>query len=384
MSNIDDLINQMGAKRCPNDVNCEKNIKDDKFKKTFKETTMDYYKILGVEPTATQLEIKRAYQSKLKKMHPDKVPQTKENKAKYKLLCEAGDILCNHHERNAYDMQRKMDQTPKDYNSQKDSFKEFKKLQELHLTEENRSIAKLNFERGLADLNRKHGYDDAHIQAIPKEEHDRRIEDMKLQREQEELEIAHDDIFEGTKFNPIVFNKLFETKKKKDEKRKKTHGGLAKYNEDISAFNDIDDAFGGVNIDKYDALYSEDKIDNYGERYGGVGTGMIGNDDVSSGDDISIDSPCNDDYDTHNRGISKETFDTILKRMMEDRNTQDKQFEKMEQKDFGSAIDDKFGISNKLGFMVGNASIAGISGHQKQYKTNKEDTLKTYKQLTSK
>src|SRR5579872_2827695 len=203
-SNIGDLINQMNPKRKPDEIdvnvssnssstktnsssNSSSNTKssgDEKFKSTIKETTFDYYKILGVEPTATQLEIKRAYQSNLKKLHPDRVKQTKDNKAKYKLVREAGDLLSDPYERKAYDMQRKMESSYKDHKSQKDSFKEFMKLQEQNMTDEDKSIAKLNFEKGLADFDRKHGYinKDSETKAITKEEHDRRMEDLILQR----------------------------------------------------------------------------------------------------------------------------------------------------------------------------------------------------------
>src|SRR5579872_2980837 len=122
MADISDLIGKMNPKRKPEDINInsnssstkstkktqstEKDKGKEKFKSTIKEVEIDYYKVLGIEPTATQIEIKRAYQAKLKKLHPDRVEQTKENKAKYKLLREAGDLLTNPHEKKAYDMQR--------------------------------------------------------------------------------------------------------------------------------------------------------------------------------------------------------------------------------------------------------------------------------------
>src|SRR5579863_4941021 len=122
-SDIGELINQMNPKRAPTEMDTskkelepnkktsseEKTKSSEKFKSNVKETVFDYYKIIGVEPTASALEIKRAYQAKLKKLNPIKVEQTKENKLKYKLLREAGDLLSNPHERKAYDMQRKAD-----------------------------------------------------------------------------------------------------------------------------------------------------------------------------------------------------------------------------------------------------------------------------------
>jgi len=381
-SNIGDLIGQMNPKRNPEEIDINKKPSEEKFKATVKEVTFDYYKILGVESTATLLEIKRAYQSKLKKLHPDKVEQTKENKAKYKLLREAGDLLCDPHERKAYDMQKKMDSTTKDFKAQKNSFKEFMKLQEQHMTDEDKAIAKLNFEQSIASMDRKHGYNKKDAEAITKEEHDRRMEDLKLQREQQDIELTHENIFEGREFNPSEFNKMFEKKKRRDEKRKKTTGGLAKIDDGIAAFNDFDGGSGGVGLDQYDKLYSEGRFSDYNATYAGVGVGTIGAENEMSDDDISIDSPDEDEYDNHKKGVSKVGLDDAMKRMMAERNDQDGIFDKMKHSDYGSAIDDKYGISNQFGFMVGNDKF----GHQKNLKKRniQEETMKAYKQLTEK
>lgn len=381
-SNIGDLIGQMNPKRNPDEIDVNKKSSEEKFKATVKEVAFDYYKVLGVESTASQIEIKRAYQSKLKKLHPDKVEQTKENKAKYKLLREAGDLLCDPHERKAYDMQRKMDATTKDFRSQKDSFKEFMKLQEQHMTDEDKAIAKLNFEQGLANMDRKHGYNKKDAEAITKEEHDRRMEDMKLQREQEDIELTQENLFKDRQFNPAEFNKMFEKKKRRDEKRKKTTGGLAKVDDGIAAFNDFDGGSGGVGLDQYDNLYSEGTFADYNANYAGIGAGAIGADNGMSDDDISIDSPDEDEYEGHKKGVSKESLDAAMKRMMAERNDQDGSFEKMKPTEYGSALDDRYGISKQFGFMVGTDKF----GHQKNIKKRniQEETLKAYKQLTEK
>jgi curved DNA-binding protein CbpA len=381
-SNIGDLIGQMNPKRNPEEIDINKKPSEEKFKATVKEVTFDYYKILGVESTATLLEIKRAYQSKLKKLHPDKVEQTKENKAKYKLLREAGDLLCDPHERKAYDMQKKMDSTTKDFKAQKNSFKEFMKLQEQHMTDEDKAIAKLNFEQSIASMDRKHGYNKKDAEAITKEEHDRRMEDLKLQREQQDIELTHENIFEGREFNPSEFNKMFEKKKRRDEKRKKTTGGLAKVDDGIAAFNDFDGGSGGVGLDQYDKLYSEGRFSDYNVSYAGIGVGTIGAENEMSDDDISIDSPDEDEYDSHKKGVSKVGLDDAMKRMMAERNEQNGIFDKMKHSDYGSAMDDKYGISNQFGFMVGNDKF----GHQKNLKKRniQEETMKAYKQLTEK
>ncbi len=411
MSSIEDLINQMNPKRDPKELfqepyldkehNSSKNktkssskktkVQDEKIKSTIKETIFDYYKILGVESTATQLEIKRAYQSKLKKNHLDKVPATKENLEKYKLLCEAGDLLSNPLERKAYDMQKKLDLTSKSFESQRDSFKDFKKLQEQNMTEENKSIAQLNFDRGLADLDRKHGFDKKKCDdKMSKDESKRRADDLMMLREQELLEISHDNIFEGTTFDHKKFHHMFEKQKKKEKKKS---SGLAKVDNDISAFNDYDGDSGGVGLDQYDNLYAEDNFNDFSNNFAGIGSGLIGTkqdnhsaDDNHSGDndlDISLDSLDNEyEYGSHNKGVSKQSLDDAMKKLMADREGEDVKFDGMVPDEFGSALDDKYGISKQFGFMVGTDKF----GHQKNIKKhkNKEETLKAYKQLTEK
>ena len=53
----------------------------------------DYYKILGVERTATADEIKRAYKKVAIKYHPDRNPGNKEAEEKFKQAAEAYDVL---------------------------------------------------------------------------------------------------------------------------------------------------------------------------------------------------------------------------------------------------------------------------------------------------
>ena len=53
----------------------------------------DYYKILGVDKTASADEIKRAYKKVAIKYHPDRNPGDKEAEEKFKEAAEAYDVL---------------------------------------------------------------------------------------------------------------------------------------------------------------------------------------------------------------------------------------------------------------------------------------------------
>lgn len=64
---------------------------------------IDYYKILGVERTASEEEIKRAYKKVAIKYHPDRNPGDKEAEEKFKQAAEAYDVLRDADKRARYD-----------------------------------------------------------------------------------------------------------------------------------------------------------------------------------------------------------------------------------------------------------------------------------------
>jgi len=63
----------------------------------------DYYKILGVDKSATIDEIKKAYRKLAVKYHPDKNPGNKVAEEKFKELSEANEVLSNPEKRKKYD-----------------------------------------------------------------------------------------------------------------------------------------------------------------------------------------------------------------------------------------------------------------------------------------
>ncbi len=65
---------------------------------------MEYYKILGVEKTASADEIKKAYRKLAVKYHPDKNPGDKAAEAKFKEVSEAYAVLSDEKKRKEYDM----------------------------------------------------------------------------------------------------------------------------------------------------------------------------------------------------------------------------------------------------------------------------------------
>ncbi|EJL73538.1 DnaJ C-terminal domain-containing protein [Chryseobacterium populi] len=64
---------------------------------------IDYYKILGVNKSATQEDIKKAYRKLARKLHPDLNPDDKEAERQFKELNEANEVLSNLENRAKYD-----------------------------------------------------------------------------------------------------------------------------------------------------------------------------------------------------------------------------------------------------------------------------------------
>lgn len=64
---------------------------------------VDYYKILGVDKTASPDDIKKAYRKLARKLHPDLNPNDKEAHKKFQQINEANEVLSDPEKRKKYD-----------------------------------------------------------------------------------------------------------------------------------------------------------------------------------------------------------------------------------------------------------------------------------------
>ena len=63
----------------------------------------DYYEVLGVSRTVTEVELKIAFRKSAMQCHPDRHPGDKQAEARFKELNEAYQCLCDQQKRAAYD-----------------------------------------------------------------------------------------------------------------------------------------------------------------------------------------------------------------------------------------------------------------------------------------
>src|SRR5277367_163259 len=64
---------------------------------------IDYYKILGIDKSASQDEIKSTYRKLARKHHPDLNPNDKEANKKFQQINEANEVLSDPEKRRKYD-----------------------------------------------------------------------------------------------------------------------------------------------------------------------------------------------------------------------------------------------------------------------------------------
>lgn len=347
----------------PRNKNIKKNVARDGY---------DYYSILGFSDKSskerrglTKKEIMKAYTKQLKHYDPNRIPKNisekefKMYRSMYRLVQEAGDVLTDKNRRKAYDLESTMKDSG-GFLGMKHSYDEYRSQQDDELTEEAREKAQLEFDRGGSDFSRKHGLDkfssdtSKKDEAMSLDEATRRFEDLVDARSIQEMELEPKEMFPkdkdgNVKFDNNSFQRAFQKRKMKESRRRGKGNELMSY-ADIDSF--ANDGLGGPGIgvnDSYDDLYAEDDFEGNGVY------GRLDGDDDSTDDDLdSVDSADIDDkFYKMDGAMNRDTLDDILNARKQEREDESKMYSDKNYKGWKSSMEDKFGPSNGLGFVVG-------------------------------
>ena len=322
----------------------------------------DFYKILGVDKNTDITEIKSISRKLLAKYHPDNFinlsnEQRKQKEQQFQLIQMAQKTLTDVSAKKYYDLQQQTIKE-KDFFTQKQSFEDFIKQQESEDTPESRARAQLDFIKLSDKKNKEVGYNPDLEVKLSKHDTDRNLTDLVARREEEEIEITHKNIFEGRKFNPSEFNKIFEKEKRKKEKQtKKGNGELTKYDDNVMAFNNTKFSdFVGVN-DNYEVPFSEtgDTLDKLFSDPSNVS---------SPSESEPSDYEYNDDYNKHNH--DKAAYQKLIEKKLLEREQEDKLYDNRERSDFNNNIMDiPDGISKEFGTMIGKDITSTLTRSKK-------------------
>ena len=297
--------------------------------------TVNFYEVLGVEQNAPLKEIKKQYTKLVVKYHPDKNKDPFESSL-FELIQRAYDTLGNEEKRKEYDFFMKNMEMSRnnDHMSLKANYEKFKDL--VDTQPKTKEGAQIEFDKVFTEFDNKHGIDRSALgEKIDKETIGNKLDDLILQREQEEIEFTQNTIFkEGENFDISRFNAAFDFYKNTTDKQmiKKA---------DIQPFNfDKGSSFSGLDV--YDKTYQEDDIEG-NNMYSHINN--IGK--INRIDKDKIKNLGNADY-TLNHNLKDQHYEEEIKRKMQERDMETEQLKTMKYNQFNNE-DKSFQFSQDVG-----------------------------------
>lgn len=293
-----------------------------------KAKSMTYYEVLGVAHDSVLPEIKKQFRKLAVRYHPDQ--RDTGDASIFALVARAYECLSSEQKRAEYDSMLAIERKARraDFLTQRKAFEEFIKAQETDVSAKSLENATAKFRVEFDDLDRKRGIDRNKFKEDPISSTDavKRMKDMEMEREQDEIEFTQPKIFDDPlnfdrdKFN-VVFEKLYKQDK---EDQLVKHTGLP------SAFNDGAGASFISCERNYDDLFDEGETVTGTGAYGTVSE--FGKKVSVSRDDIEKVKSRRSDYKTHN-SITPEYSNDIERRLRE-RESEDRMFDARKIQDF--------------------------------------------------
>ena len=295
---------------------------------------------------------------------------------------EAVTILRDPEKRKFYDLQKKTIDT-KNFQKQKDSFNEFIKLQDSEVSDQTKTQAKLNYDLKQLELDKKHGLDRDGLNKTPmnKADAEKKLNDILMEREQQEIEYIPKKIFDDTAFNLTDFNKAWEKRKIKDQrktKNKQNDKSMILW-DGISASNDTGTAGANfISVDtNYEDLYVDDKFDTSGfaSKLSDVSDSAS---DLSSIGSENIDVSYVTDHDKNKEDVMKKWKNFESQRQVEDDTYEAREF--TDKNVWGDVFGNPMNVSAQMGTMVGK-DIKQLNAPQTKKTKLTSDMVEAYEQL---
>lgn len=227
-------------------------------------STVNLYDVLNVSQDSTQKEIKDAYRVLVKEFHPDKPGGDAEM---FELVTHAYNILINPETRKNYDeiyaLSKHIETSHFDLKTKSKAYYDAVDT-DITKKKKNKDDVKTDFKKAYEEMDRKHGYkrDKDFEEELNEKDTSRRLRDIKLAREQDDIESIHDKIFDDGRFDISRFNAAFDA-------LHKGHSELIPHQGNPEAYNIIGGGTNYSSLDNLEDLYTED--DNLGNsHYGSV------------------------------------------------------------------------------------------------------------------
>lgn len=213
-------------------------------------STVNLYDVLNVPPNCKKSDIKKSYRILVKEFHPD---QPTGNPEMFELIVHAYNILVNDKSRQTYDEYYQISQQSEmDHIKLKEKSDQFVKTQKISRIEKSEKDIENELKALQITFDNKHKYNRLDIDKISKQDADKRLNDIKLIREQEDIENVTEKLFDDDKIPLEKFNAVWD-KIHKGSTDLIRHTGLP------DPWNDMDETSKYGNIENYENLYVEDE-----------------------------------------------------------------------------------------------------------------------------
>lgn len=314
-----------------------------------KNSLPNLYNILGLDIDVCKKEncnelIQKAYVKKAKACHPDKHPGRKDIVEIFELVTGAYDILKDEKQRNEYNNRLRIkEHSSNDFFALRKGTTDYMDSIGEYVPPTDKQ--KLAFKDQMKMLDDKHGYDETQIDPISKFDAKKKLNNISKERAKQDIELKPEKLFEDGRFDLARFNAAFDQVHNRNDTSMVPHNGIP------SAWNDMGSDANYSSFDNLDNLYVEDgnRFDTGKQTFGGVDFGQPMK--KMTKEEMSNIKPA--DY-VNGHNTLDENYYRDMKRKLKERKSDAGQFENMKFSDFKRDDMAGYGISEQLGFTIGD------------------------------